>query len=164
MVGALRKRNPAVLVVLDMNDLRLAKAKEFGADIVLNPGKEKVIPGILDMTGGYGCVIYIEASGHQDSVGQGLEMIRKMGRFVEFSVFKEPAVVDWSIIGDQKELDILGAHLSPNAYPWVIKWMLDGTLPTAGVVTHQIPLDDWKRAFDLALTGADNAIKVAIVP
>jgi threonine dehydrogenase-like Zn-dependent dehydrogenase len=164
MVGALRKRNPAVLVVLDMNDLRLAKAKEFGADIVLNPGKENVVRRILDMTEGYGCDVYIEASGHADSVGQGLEMIRKMGRFVEFSVFKEPATVDWSVIGDEKELDILGAHLSPNAYPWVIRWMRDGSLPTAGVVTHQIPLEDWKRAFDLALTGADNAIKVAIVP
>ncbi|MDR1950052.1 MAG: alcohol dehydrogenase catalytic domain-containing protein [Spirochaetaceae bacterium] len=164
MVGAIRKRNPAVLVVLDKNDLRLAKAKEFGADIVLNPGRENVIEKILAMTEGYGCDIYIEASGHSDSVGQGLEMIRKMGRFVEFSVFKEPATVDWSIIGDQKELDIRGAHLSPDCYPWVIKWILDGSLPTAGVVTHQFPLEDWQKAFDLALTGGDNAIKVAIIP
>jgi threonine dehydrogenase-like Zn-dependent dehydrogenase len=164
MVGAIRKRNPAKLVVVDMNDLRLAKAKEFGADIVLNPAKENVVQKVVELTEGYGCDIYIEATGHPSSVKQGLEMIRKMGRFVEFSVFKDPVTVDWSIISDRKELDLLGSHLSPNAYPWVIKWILDGTLPTTGVVTHKFSLDDWKKAFDIATTGADNSIKVAIIP
>lgn len=37
-------------------------------------------------------------------------MIRKLGRFVEFSVFGKETTVDWSIIGDRKELDIRGAH------------------------------------------------------
>jgi 2-desacetyl-2-hydroxyethyl bacteriochlorophyllide A dehydrogenase len=164
MVGAIRKRNPAVFVVLDMNDMRLAKAKEFGADITLNPGKENVVKKITDMTEGYGCDIYIEASGHPSSVGQGLEMIRKMGRFVEFSVFKDLVTVDWSIISDRKELDLRGSHLSPNSYPSVIKWILDGSLPTAGVVTHKFGLDDWKKAFDIAATGADNSLKVALIP
>jgi threonine dehydrogenase-like Zn-dependent dehydrogenase len=164
MVGAVHKRNPATFVVLDLNDMRLAKAKEFGADVVINPGKENAIGKILEMTDGYGCDIYIEASGHTASVGQGLEMIRKLGRFVEFSVFKEPATVDWSIIGDQKELDIRGSHLSPYSYPWVIQWILDGTLPTAGVVSHTFSLENWKKAFDTAAAGADNSLKVAIVP
>lgn len=164
MVGAIRKRNPATFVVLDMNDRRLEKAKAFGADIVMNPGKEDVVKKIKDMTDGYGCDIYIEATGHPSSVIQGLDMIRKMGRFVEFSVFGEPVTVDWSIIGDRKELDILGAHLSPYNYPWVIKWINDGTMPTDGVVTHTFRLDEWEKAFHIAKTGEDNALKVAIIP
>ncbi|GHV65229.1 erythritol/L-threitol dehydrogenase [Spirochaetia bacterium] len=164
MVGAVRKRNPAAFVVLDMNDMRLAKAKEFGADIVLNPGKENVVKKIMEMTEGYGCDIYIEASGHPSSVNQGLEMIRKMGRFVEFSVFKDLVTVDWSIISDRKELDLLGSHLSPNSYPSVIKWILDGSLPTKGVVTHRFGLDDWKKAFDIAAGGADNSLKIVLIP
>jgi threonine dehydrogenase-like Zn-dependent dehydrogenase len=91
-------------------------------------------------------------------------MIRKLGRFVEFSVFKDLTTVDWSIIGDRKELDVLGAHLSPHCYEPVIKWIADGSLPTAGVVTHKFSLDDWKTAFDYAATGKDNSIKVAIIP
>jgi threonine dehydrogenase-like Zn-dependent dehydrogenase len=87
-----------------------------------------------------------------------------MGTFVEFSVFKDPATIDWSIIGDRKELDIYGAHLSPYCYPYVIKSILDGSLPTDGVVTHKFPLDDWKKAFDMALTGADNSLKVVLIP
>jgi len=164
MVGAIRKRNPSAFVVLDMNENRLAKAKEFGADIVLNPGKVDVVEQIQEMTGGYGCDIYIEATGHPSSVKQGLEMIRKMGRFVEFSVFGDLVTVDWSIIGDRKELDILGSHLSPYCYPPVIEWIQDGSLPTAGVVSHKFSLDDWKQAFDMAATGADNSFKVAIIP
>lgn len=164
MVGAIRKRNPATFVVLDMNDMRLEKAKEFGADIVMNPGKEDVVSKIRAMTDGYGCDIYIEATGHPSSVQQGLEAIRKMGRFVEFSVFKDLVTVDWSIIGDRKELDILGAHLSPYSYESVIKWIADGSLPTNGVVSHKFALEDWEKAFEYAGTGKDNALKVALIP
>jgi threonine dehydrogenase-like Zn-dependent dehydrogenase len=164
MVGAIRKRNPATFVVLDMNNTRLAKAKEFGADIVLNPGEVDVVKKITEMTDGYGCDIYIDATGHPSSVKQGLEMIRKMGTFVEFSVFGDLVTVDWSIISDRKELDLYGAHLSPYCYEPVIKWISDGSLPTDGVVTHKFSLDDWQKAFELAASGADNAIKVAIIP
>ena len=102
MVTYARMHNPAKLIVLDMIDSRLEKAKEFGADRVMNPGKEDVVQQVLDLTEGYGCDIYIEATGHPSSVQQGLNMVRKLGRFVEFSVFGEPATVDWSIIGDRK--------------------------------------------------------------
>ncbi len=139
--SSLASRHPQV--VLDMNDTRLAKAKAFSADIVMNPGKEDVIKKIVEMTDGYGCDIYIEATGHPSSVQQGLEMIRKMGRFVEFSVFKDLVTVDWSIISDRKELDALGAHLSPYCYEPVIKWIEDGNLPTDGVVSLG-PLEQWQ--------------------
>lgn len=162
MVGALRKRNPKKLVVLDMNEARLAKALEFGADLALNPAKDDVVKIVKEMTNGYGCDIYIEATGHPSSVQQGLDMIRKMGRFVEFSVFGSPVTVDWSIISDRKELDLLGVHLSPYSYDSVIAWIADGTLPTAGVVSHMFPIDEWEKGFEYAATGKDNSFKVAL--
>ncbi|HCO29666.1 MAG TPA: erythritol/L-threitol dehydrogenase, partial [Lachnospiraceae bacterium] len=61
MVGAIRQANPKCFIVLDMNETRLAKAKEFGADIVMNPAKEDVVAKIKELTNGYGCDIYIEA-------------------------------------------------------------------------------------------------------
>lgn len=164
MIGALRQANPKCLVVLDMNDNRLAKAKEFGADIVMNPGKEDVVSRIKEMTGGYGCDIYIEATGHPSSVQQGLDCIRKLGRFVEFSVFGEKVSVDWSIISDRKELDLLGVHLSPFCYDTVIEWIGNGKLPTDGVVSHKLPLEKWEEGFRLAQTGEKGAMKVVLVP
>lgn len=161
MITYTRRMNPDKLIVLDMMEERLEKAKEFGADVVLNPGKEDVVAKIKEMTGGYGCDIYIEATGHSSSVTQGLQMIRKLGRFVEFSVFGGPTSVDWSIIGDGKELDILGAHLSPYCYPYVIEHLANGNLKSEGIVSAIYRLEDWKEAFEKA-TGKDGDFKVAL--
>lgn len=163
MVGAAALKNPKTLVVLDMKDDRLELAKKFGADVVINPGKEDAVQKIKDMTDGYGCDVYIEATGHPSSVIQGLSMIRKLGRFVEFSVFSGETTVDWSIIGDRKELDILGAHLSPYCFEPVIDWIGSGKLPTEGVVTHQYPLEKWEEAFETAGKG-DGSLKVILKP
>lgn len=161
MITYARMRNPALLIALDLADNRLEKAKEFGADLVMNPQKEDVTKKVLELTEGYGCDIYIEATGHPSSVQQGLNMIRKLGRFVEFSVFGQPATIDWSIIGDRKELDVLGSHLSPYCYPFVIRNIGNGNLKTDGVVSAMFPIEQWEEAFDHA-SGKYGDFKVAI--
>ncbi len=87
MITYARMKNPKLLVVLDMQDKRLEKAKEFGADLVFNPSKCDIEKEIKALTDDYGCDVYIEATGHPSSVVQGLTITRKLGRFVEFSVF-----------------------------------------------------------------------------
>ncbi|MBO5322555.1 MAG: alcohol dehydrogenase catalytic domain-containing protein [Oscillospiraceae bacterium] len=162
MITYARMKNPKLLIALDMQDNRLEKAKEFGADLVFNPGKCNVVDEIMALTENYGCDIYIEATGNPASVVQGLSMIRKLGTFVEFSVFGKETTVDWSIIGDRKELDVLGAHLSPYAYPFVIDNIVKGNLKTNGVVSKIFKLEDWEEAFDYA-TGKYGDFKVAFV-
>ncbi len=161
MITYARMKNPKLLISLDMVDSRLQKAKEFGADLAMNPGKQNVVEEIQKLTGGYGCDIYIEATGHPASVLQGLSAVRKLGRFVEFSVFGENTTADWSIIGDSKELDLLGSHLSPYCFPFVIENINKGTLKTDGVIKSKFPIEDWEKAFDYA-TGKFGDFKVAI--
>lgn len=161
MVTYASMKNPKALIILDMIDSRLEKALEFGADYVWNPSKIDVLSEINKMTDDYGCDIYIEATGHPSSVTQGLSMIRKLGRFVEFSVFGAPTTVDWSIIGDRKELDVLGSHLSPYAYPFVIENMVNGKLKTNGVVTKMMPIEQWEKAFEYS-AGKEGDLKVAL--
>ena len=156
-------KNPKALVALDMVDTRLAKAKEFGATHIINPGKTDAVQQIMDMTEGYCCDVYIEATGHPSSVTQGLSMIRKLGTFVEFSVFGEPTTADWSIIGDRKELDIHGAHLSPYCFPYVIEGIASGALKTAGVASRTFKLEEWEQGFEYA-TGKHGDLKVALIP
>lgn len=163
MVGAIKKSGAAKLVVLDLSDDRLALAKKFGADIVLNPKRDNVVELIKEMTEGYGCDIYIDATGAQQSVDQGLKMIRKLGTFVEFSVFKDPVTVDWSIISDRKELDVLGAHLGPYCYPLVIEGIANGDFPTEGVVTQILPLSQFAEGFEMVKRGV-GSIKVVLDP
>lgn len=163
MIGAIKKSGPSKLIVLDLFDDRLELAKKFGADMVLNPAKDDIYAILNDLTDGYGVDVYIEATGAQKSVEQGLKLIRKLGRFVEFSVFKDPVTVDWSIISDRKELDVLGSHLGPYCYEPVMKGIANGDLPTEGVVTHMLPLEEFAKGFELVRNGRES-LKVVLNP
>jgi L-iditol 2-dehydrogenase len=82
---------------------------------------------------------------------------------VQFGFFAEDITEDWKIIGDTKEMDILGAHLSGFCYEPVIKGITDGSIKTNGVVSHIYKLDDWEQAFETAANDPD-AIKVVLIP
>ncbi len=90
-------------------------------------------------------------------------MIRSLGTFVEFSVMREPVTVDWTIIGDSKELNIRGAHLGPYCYPIAIDMLEKRLLPMDRIVTHQLPLSDFQAGMDLVAAG-DSSIKVSLTP
>lgn len=162
MVQVARLKTPRRLVVIDPVPRRLGLARAFGADVVIDPSREDARAVIDGLTAGYGCDVYIETTGAPVGVTQGLELIRKLGRFVEFSVFGSETSVDWSIIGDRKELDVRGAHLGPYCYPIVIDLMSRGLLTSRGIVTHDFPLADWERAF--ALANSLDSIKVLLKP
>ncbi len=163
MVAAARMKNPAKLVALDLNPHRLELARKCGADIVLNPAETDVVQAIRDMTDGYGCDVYIEATGAGKSVEQGLLAIRKLGTFVEFSVFKDLVTVDWTIIGDSKELNIHGAHLSPDTYPIAIRMLEEGRLPIEDILTHRLPLSEFRKGIEIAQNGSAS-LKVVLEP
>ncbi|WP_019121203.1 erythritol/L-threitol dehydrogenase [Brevibacillus massiliensis] len=163
MIQLAHLKTPKNLVVLDMKDERLELSRKFGANVVINPSKEDALERVLELTDGYGCDVYIETTGHPVGVTQGLQMIRKLGRFVEFSVFGQPTTADWSVIGDKKELDVLGSHISPYTYPIAISLLERGLVTVDDIVTHTYPLDDFASAFDTAAKG-DGSIKVLLKP
>jgi threonine dehydrogenase-like Zn-dependent dehydrogenase len=164
MLQVAKMRSPGKLVALDLREERLNLAEKLGADMVVNVAKEDAVKTVKQVTGGYGCDVYIEATGHPSAVTQGLEMLRKLGRMVVFGVFKEPAIADWSIIGDRKELDVYGSHLGPYCYPLAIGYISTGKVKVDRIVTHKFPLSEFKKAFEYSEKGLDGAIKVVLVP
>ncbi len=162
MVQVAHLKTPKKLVVIDLVPERLALAKRYGADIVINPTTDDAKGIIAGLTDGYGCDVYIEATGAPPGVTQGLDLIRKLGRFVEFSVFGKDTAVDWSIIGDRKELDVRGAHLGPYCYPIAIDLLARGLVTSNGIVTHDYALEDWDAAIKLA--DSLDSIKVLMKP
>lgn len=150
MVQVAKLKTPKKLIVIDMVPERLALAQGFGADITINPAEQNALALVQEATEGYGCDVYIEATGSPTGVVQGLSLIRKLGRFVEFSVFGKETSVDWSIIGDRKELDIRGAHLGPYCYPIAIDLLSRGLVTSRGIVTHDFAFADWDEAIRLA--------------
>jgi threonine dehydrogenase-like Zn-dependent dehydrogenase len=109
-------------------------------------------------------LVYLEASGNPKSVEQGLHCIRKAGNFVEFSVFSKPTTVDWTIIGDTKELNIYGAHLSGNTgYSKAIDMLVNGMLPIEKIISHSLPLENFKEGIELVSSGI-SSLKVVLDP
>ena len=163
MIAAARMRQPAQLIALDLNDHRLEVAKRCGADLGINPGKVDAVDEIRKLTDGYGCDVYIEATGHPAAVEQGLHMIRKLGTFVVFGVFQHSATVDWTIVGDTKELNIHGAHLGPHCYPIAIRMLEEKRLPMDEIVSHRMPLDKFLDGLEMVGSG-DTSVKVSLEP
>jgi len=163
MLQVAKLKNPGKLIMLDAKEKRLKVAQELGADVVINVAKEDAVAKVKDLSGGYGCDVYIEASGYPQAVKQGLEMIRKLGTYVEFGVFNQETPVDWSVIGDQKELNIRGAHLGPYCYPLAIDYLKRGLVKVDKIVTHVFPLREYKKAMKIASEGQDS-IKVTLAP
>jgi erythritol/L-threitol dehydrogenase len=162
MVQVARLKTPRKLVVVDMVPQRLDLARRYGADVVINPRDEDALAIVRALTDGYGCDVYIEATGSPSGAVQGLALIRKLGRFVEFSVFGHDTTADWSIIGDRKELDIRGAHLGPYCYPIAIDLLARGLVTSKGIVTHDYPLERWDEA--IAVANSLDSIKVLMKP
>jgi len=163
MLQVARLKSPGLLIALDLQEHRFQLARELGADMVLNPAQEDVVQRVLDLTDGYGCDVYIEGTGAGAGVLQGLQMIRKLGTFVEFSVHAGPVAADWSIVGDQKELNVHGAHLGPYCYPRAIQYIADGTVAAHRIVTHALPLERFRDGIDLAHSQTES-VKVVLIP
>lgn len=163
MIGVARLLSPSLLISIDPRDYRLDVAKKLGADITLNPDSEDVVARVLDLTDGYGCDVYIDATGYPESVLPGLLMLRKLGTFVEYGVFREPATIDWTIIGDKKELNVLGAHLAPYTFPLAIEYIHLGKVDVSPIVTHELPLEDYHKALRM-VHEAKESIKVLLRP
>jgi L-iditol 2-dehydrogenase len=162
MAQVARLKTPRQLVVIDPVQERRDLAGRYGASVVIDPLNENAREVINGLTENYGCDVYIEATGSSAGVVQGLDLVRKLGRFVEFSVFGSETSVDWSIIGDRKELDIRGAHLGPYCYPIAIDLLKRGLVTSKGIVTHFYALDDWDEA--LRVANSVESVKVLMRP
>jgi L-iditol 2-dehydrogenase len=150
------------LVAIGTRPYRLDLARQLGADEVIDVTREDAVARVQALTDGYGADVVIEASGNPDAVVQGLGMIRKLGTFVEFSVFSKAATVNWTVIGDTKELTIHGSHLGPNCYPKAIAALADGSVDVRPLVGNIYPLDRFDEAMREAATG--DVMKNLVLP
>jgi L-iditol 2-dehydrogenase len=162
MLQVIKLKNPGKIIVQDAKPARLELARQLGADVTIDISQEDPVEVVKAHTGGYGCDVFIEATGYPSAVTQGLAMVRKLGTMVVFGVFGSDVTTDWSVIGDRKELDIVGAHLGPYVYPLAIDYLHRGVVQAAPIVTHRLPLGEFQRGIDMLLAG--EGIKILLVP
>jgi erythritol/L-threitol dehydrogenase len=163
MIAGAVAKGAAQVVALDMTESRLAVARKCGAAVTMNVGHEDVVAMVRELTDGRGADVYLEATGHPGAVAQGLNLLRKRGTYVEYGVFGAEASADWSIISDDKELDVLGAHLGPYCWPAAIRMIESAALPLDDICSHQLPLAEFQQGLDLVGEG-ETSIKVTLIP
>lgn len=163
MINLAKLYLPKTVIGIDIRGYRLEMGKRYGADYVLNPSTCDVEAEIKKITGGYGCDVYIEASGSEKSVSQGLNSLKNHGSYVQMGVFADEVKADWNIIGDGKELIIKGSHLSALTFKSVIIGIESGLIKTDGLISHSYPLDEWEMAFEVA-EKEPEAMKVMLTP
>jgi threonine dehydrogenase-like Zn-dependent dehydrogenase len=69
----------ARVIALDISDDRLALARKFGADAVINPGKDDPREAIRALTGGKGADFALECSGKPDAVVAAIRCLKLWG-------------------------------------------------------------------------------------
>ena len=163
MIAGAKAKFPAQVIALDVAEKKLELAKKVGADLAVNIAQEDVVEVVRGLTDGYGADVYLEGTGHPSAVLQGLNVLRKLGTFVEYSVFKDDVTVDWSIISDDKELDVRGAHLGPHCWPAAVRMLEAGMLPMDEIVTHQLPVEEFQDGLELVGSGS-KSVKVSLIP
>ncbi len=77
-------------------------------------------------------------------------------------------MLDWTVIGDTKELNIRGGHCSgAQGYSVAIDMLASGRLPMERIVTHALPIAETVHGLETVDAGAKsstNAVKVTIDP
>lgn len=164
-MGALqiaKLRSPLKLIGLEIDEGLQKLALSLGADYVFDPRDPDLKMKILEITDGRGVDKYLECSGSPNSLQTGFQIIRKRGRLVVYGVYRQDAVLDFNQVGEFKEFDIVGGHLSPMSYPSVIKFLEEGFIDAGALVTHQFPLSEFQAAIDVK--DKETSIKTVMFP
>jgi len=141
---------------------RLQLAKELGADYTIRVDKAAATEMIKEFTDGYGADVVLECSGAAAGAALALDIVMKRGKYTQMGLFGHPIEIDFELIA-YKELQVTG-FVSQKRSSWerAIKLMECGKISTKPLVSHQLPLDDWKRAFEMFEQRA--GVKLILIP
>jgi L-iditol 2-dehydrogenase len=152
-------------IMIDLVDERLSYAQKLGADETINGGKEKVIERILQLTGGYGADVVIEAIGLPATWEQALKLARKGGTVLEFGGC--PPGTEIKLNAEQLhygELTVLGTfHTTPLHFRKALNLVASRTIDVRPLITRKMRLEEVKQALEI-LSTSKNEIKIGIVP
>ena len=150
---------PGKIVAVDLADARLAKALDFGADVVVNNGTEDAVARVMDATDGLGADVAIEAVGVPETFELCAELIRPGGRVANVGVHGHPATLHLEKLWIRDVL-ITTASWTPSATPKLLKLIAGGRLDPTVFATHRFSLSQTMDAYDVFAEAAEtNALK-----
>lgn len=155
------EKRGATVIVSEVNEARLAIAKDFGAAYTINPTKEDLAEAVMRISGGKGVNVVFETSGIPALMSQSVELLGPHGRLVPLTFAPEPVPVNFRLI-NKNELVIAGTRNQNGKFKEVVESLPGRKDRIDKLVTHVFPVEKAKEAFDVAMDRNSGACKVVI--
>ena len=128
----------ATVIAADIDDEKLALAKEMGATYAINTMTEDVHARLQEMTGGFGPDVIIEAVGSPVTYNMAVNEVAFTGRVVCIGYAKTEVSFQTKYFV-QKELDIRGSrNAQPSDFRAVIHYLERGTCPVDRLISNEV--------------------------
>jgi L-iditol 2-dehydrogenase len=150
------------VLVADIDDSRLKLASEFGAMAILS-GRTDPIPQVLDLTGGTGVDVAIEAVGRNQTVDAAISSVRKGGSVVLVgNVSPEVTLPLQRVV--TRQIRLQGSCASAGEYPPAIELVATGAIRVKPLISAVAPLEDGPQWFERLYAREPNLMKVVLTP
>lgn len=138
-----------MVVGLEKDRARLELAQSLGADHLGVADSGEVGERVRELSEGYGADVVFECSGHPGGAQLALDLVAKGGRYTQVGLFGKPIQIDLEQVA-VREIRFAGSFgQRPSAWKRTLRLLASGRVQTQRLVSHQIPLAQWQRAFDL---------------
>lgn len=157
-----RAAGAARIMVTDVDPRRLELAQQLGADDAFLASDPDWPDEVRRRTHNQGPQVLLEMSGHPRAIRQGFSALRNGGTAALLGL--PPGLVEFDLPNDIifKGATVLGINGRRMFETWyqVESFVLSGRLELESIITHQIPMADFERGFQLMQSG--DAIKVVL--
>lgn len=154
--------SPSRIIVVDMDDNRLAMAREIGATDVVNSAAQDSVQTILSLTDGRGVDCAIEAVGLESTWDVCQQVVKEGGHIANVGVHGKPVSFSLEKLWI-RNLTITTGLVNANTTAMLLKTCCSGKLPIEKLVTHHFAFGDIEHAYDVFKHAADNkAMKVVV--
>ncbi len=144
------------------DEMRLEMALKYGAARIVKVDKENLQQAILEETNGQGISLAIECAGAEASVRNCLEALNPLGCYVQVGHFGKDLNVPWDLVAF-RQLRIFGSvGYTKATWARTMRVLEQGIVDMGDVITHRLPLSDWKQGFDLMWD--KKAVKILLNP
>jgi alcohol dehydrogenase len=153
---------PARIVAIDLADSRLEKAREFGADVTINNGRDDAVALVNELTHGLGADVAVEAVGVPETFELCTALVRPGGHVANVGVHGHPATLHLETLWI-KDVTITTGLVDTFTTPRLLQLIAEGRLDARPFATHRFGLDETLEAYDTFAAAAEtDALKVVL--
>jgi len=164
--GIARVSGATEIFVIGRNSFRLDIAKKMGADHLIHVSNTDAKEYILEKTRGGGVDVVLEMSGAAMAIETGFKVVRKGGRYCAFGIPSLPITLNYADDIIFKGINLHGINGRKMFETWfqVRNYLASKRIDISPIVTHIMPLADYKKGFDVLTSSEANCGKIVLTP